>query len=70
MFSLEFIQGITKSLRAVRDKTWDAETAMTMGDIRRMQRAIAEMVGQALNCQCMMVVKLVYEVNKKETKEE
>ena len=70
MFSLEFIQDITKNLRAVRDKTWDAETAMTMGDIRRMQRAIAEMVGQALNCQCMMVVKLVYEVNKKETKEE
>jgi len=70
MFSLEFIQGITESLRAVRNKTWDAETAITTGDIQGMQRAIAEMVSQALNCQCVMVAKLVYEVNKKETKEE
>lgn len=66
MFTPRFIEGAKNGLKAVRDYSHDAETALEVGDINQAQKAITMLVGQAINCQVVLVAKIAYELSKAE----
>ena len=66
MFTPQFMEGAKKGLQAVRNYTYDAEGALETGDIHEAQKAMTMLVGQAINCQAVLVAKLAYELSQAE----
>ena len=67
MVSPQFIAGAKEGLQTARDYSYDADTALVLGDMHGAQKAIAMLVGQAINCQAVLAAKLTYELSQAET---
>ena len=52
----------------MRNYSYEAETALEIGDIHQAQRVIATMVGHAINAQAVLGAKIAYELSKAEDK--
>ena len=66
MFTPQFMEGAKNGLQAVRNYTYEAETALEIGGIYEAQKAMTLLVGQAINCQAVLVAKLAYELSQAE----
>lgn len=66
MFSQGFIEGTKDGLQTVRNFTYDAEVALDTGDTHEALKAMAFLVGQAINCQAVLAAKATYELLEEE----